>query len=327
MKLPLCIVTLLLLAGFQLHGNLNGAIELYGRGRFQQAAEQLRRLRDASPSDPEIRIRLGKACIKIREWDKAVQEMEKAVQLQPANAKYHLWLGRACGMRASHSSFLTAMGWARRVLREFETARKLSPADLDVRFDLLEYYLNAPGILGGGRQKAEAEAEAIARLDATKGRTARAAILIKNKEYDSARKELTQATLDNPRSVSANKDLADFLLERNDFAGALNYAKKTLDLDSDSKRARLIAAAARVRLQSDLKDAVATLQDLSNGILDDGAPSFEEVYYWLGECYLALGDNSKARSAFKSALAFDPDYGRAQNGIAKAAPRAGKPDI
>ena len=122
------------------------------------------------------------------------------------------------------------MGWARRVVREFETARKLEPNNIDVRFDLLEYYLNAPGIVGGGKEKAEAEAQAISKLKPNKGFVARATIHINNKKWDLARKELLQAVTENPQSVSANKDLADFLLGFSDESGEV----AALDVAGDS---------------------------------------------------------------------------------------------
>jgi tetratricopeptide (TPR) repeat protein len=240
------------------------------------------------------------------------------VQLQPANAQYYLLLGRACGSRASHSSFLTAMSWARRVVKEFETARKLAPEDTEVRFDLLDYYLNAPGIVGGGREKAEAEAEAIAKLNPKKGYLARATIHIKDKKWDLARNELAQAAAENPQSITASKDLADFLLDRQDFQGALFYAQKALLLDAKSKRSRLIAVAAKIRLKSDLAEAVETLHALLAGTLGEGDPSFEEVYYWLGEYFLTKGEKGRAKEAFKAALTFDPEYSRAKDGLSKS---------
>jgi tetratricopeptide (TPR) repeat protein len=317
MKTPALIIFLALFPAFQPETSLHEAIELYAKGKYSQALNIFQKLADASPSNPEIRIWLGRSYMRIREWDKAVGEMEKAVQIQPSNAHYHLWLGRACGDRASHSSFITAPGWARRVLKEFETARKLAPEDLDARFDLLEYYLEAPGIMGGGKDKAEAEAQAIARLNGEKGYIARATVHIKNKKWDLARKELQQAVLDYPQSASACKDLADFLLDRKDFGGALNYANKALLLESKSKRARLIAAAAKIRLKTDLDEVAETLQGFATGSLRDGDPSFEEVYYWLGECFLAQGDKAKARESYKSALAFNPEFGRAKESLSK----------
>lgn len=296
---------------------LHEAIDHFEKGRYRQAAETLQKLVQEVPSDPEIRIWLGRSYLKIREWDKAVREMEKAVQLQPSNADYHLWLGRACGDRASHSNFISAARWARRVLKAFETARKLAPQNLDARFDLLEYYLEAPGIMGGGKDKAEAEVRAIAELRREKGYIARATIHIKNKKWDLARKELEQAVLDYPRSASACRDLAGFLLDRRDYEEALQYANKALLLESGSKRARMIAAAAKIRLKTDLDEVARSLQGFAAGSLRDGEPSFEEVYYWLGECFQAMGNEAKARESYQSALSYNPEYGRAKERLSK----------
>ena len=308
---------LMFLTGSSSDAGLRDAIGLYEKGKFSEAADLFRKISDSTPANPEPRIWLGRSYLKTREWDKAVQEMEKAVQLQPSNARYHLWLGRACGDRASHAGFMKAFGWARRVVKEFETARKLAPDDLDVRFDLLEYYLEAPGIVGGGREKAEAELQAITKLNAEKGHAARATLYSKDKKWDLARKELQQAVLSYPQSASACKDLAAFLLDRNDYESALGHAKKALQLDNKSKRARLLAAAAEIRLKSDLDEAFASLQTLAAGSLGDGDPAFEEVYYWLGECFLAKGDRAKAREAYQSALAYNPEYAKAKNGLSK----------
>ena len=311
------LIVLMLLSGIQSDSGVENAIESYERGKFTEAANSFRKLADSFPSDPEIRIWLGRSYLKIREWDKAVREMETAVQLKPDSAQYHLWLGRACGSRASHTVFFKALGWARRVVKEFETARKLAPENLDVRFDLLEYYLEAPGIVGGGREKADAEVRSISKISAEKGYNARAVVFTKDKKWDLARKELEKAVLDYPRSASAHKDLASFLLDRNDLEGALDYARKALLLDSNSKKARIIEAAAKIRLKLDLDEEAEILRKFAAGALGDGDPSFEEVYYWLGECFLAKGDRIKARESFVSALAYDPEFDKAKDRLSR----------
>jgi tetratricopeptide (TPR) repeat protein len=310
------LAVLMLLSGVQPDAGIQDAIALYERGKFNQAAGEFKKLAEASPANAEIRIWLGKTHLKLREWDKAVAAMERAVQLQPDNARYHLWLGRACGEKASNVAFFRALGWARRVVKEFETARTLAPEDLDVRFDLLEYYLEAPGMVGGGREKAEAEVQAITRLNKEKGYTARATVHSKDKKWELARRELQQAVAEHPESISACKDLAAFLLDRGDYEGALDYAQKALDLDAASKRARLIAAAAKIRLKRDPDETAAALQKLAAGRLGDGDPAFEEVYYWLGEGFLARGDKAKAREAFRTALGYNPAFGKAKDSLA-----------
>ena len=302
---------------YQTGAGLNDAIQLYQKGEFKQAVNLLQQLSTKSPDDADVRLWLGKSYLKTRDWDNAVQEIEKTTQLQPDNAKNHLWLGRAWGARAAHSFFVKGIKLAGRVLKEFETARKLSPENLEVRFDLLDFYLNAPGIVGGGRDKASAEVQAIAKLDPRKGYNARAQVFIKDKKWDLAKKELIQATINYPSDADAHKDVAEFLLDRRDFGGALQYAKEALALDNDSKRTRLIVAAAGIQLRTDLDSSAKTLTNLASGPLSDDDPPFEEVYFWLGEYYLAKGDKQKAREALASAIAFNPEYDKAKENISK----------
>lgn len=318
MKTAFLILLLVLPPVFAADGTIEDAIALYENGEYKQAESLLARLGESQPGHAELWVWLSRARLKTRQWDRAVQALEKAVAIEPANPRYRLLLGRACGHRASNSSFLTAMRWARRVVKEFETARSLAPENTDVRFDLLEYYLSAPGIVGGGKDKAEAEVRAIERLNPGMGYLARATVHIKDKKWDLARKELTRATEVNPQSASAHKDLAEFLFDRQDYEGALRYAEKARLLDGRSIRSKLLVAASQTRLRTGLEEAEETLLTLSAGRLGEGAPAYEEVYYWLGELYLAKGNKAKAREAFRSALTFDPEYKRAKDGLSKS---------
>ena len=296
---------------------LDAAIRFYETGSFQQAVNLLREEVKVYPRAPEVRLWLGKAYLKTRDWKSAVNEIEKAVELEPGNSQYHLWLGRACGERAAHAFVTTAYSMAKRVVKEFQTASTLAPRDLDIRFDLLEYYLQAPGMVGGGRDKAEAEARTIADIDPQKGCFAWAAIYKKDKQWDKARAELTRATVEFPQSAAAATELADYLLGRQDYEEALTWSKKAVALDPQSKNARFIAATAATLLRRDLDAATTELQELASGSLDYYDPSFEQIHYRLGENHLARGDQTKAKAAFQSALSYNPEYSRAKEALDK----------
>jgi len=60
---------------------------------------------------------------------------------------------------------VTAARLAGKVREEFERAVRLSPNDVDARLDLAEFYAEAPTIVGGGEQKARAQAQSIAALN------------------------------------------------------------------------------------------------------------------------------------------------------------------
>ena len=87
-------------------------------------------------------------------WDAGIPSCEKAVALDPNDGLYHLWLGRIYGEKADRAGFLKAAGLAGKVRTEFERAVELSPNSWEARTDLAEFYLEAPGIVGGSKDEA-----------------------------------------------------------------------------------------------------------------------------------------------------------------------------
>jgi len=134
-------------------------------------------------SDFERHISSGRQFFEAGRFDEAIKEFRSAVRREPNDSMAHLWLGRATGRKAERSNFALAVFLARRVRSEFERAVALDPENLEARSDLLEFYVEAPRILGGGIDKARREAEAIARLDPEEGRRAWARIADKEGRY------------------------------------------------------------------------------------------------------------------------------------------------
>ena len=83
------------------------------------------------------------------------------MSLDPGNSRFHLWLGRVLGEKADRANSLSAAVLAGKVRGEFERAVQLNPKDVDARLDLAEFYIEAPGIVGGGEQKAREQAQFI----------------------------------------------------------------------------------------------------------------------------------------------------------------------
>ncbi|MBN2318648.1 MAG: tetratricopeptide repeat protein [Acidobacteria bacterium] len=297
--------------GSQPEGILDRAIELFGNGEYGKANDLLSTTGDSANDSAEIKFWLGKSFLKLRKWDKAVSEFEKAVKIEPSNARYRLWLGRAYGSRAENS--FIGFTDARRVIREFKKAGELDPENISIRFDLLEFYAQAPGIVGGGKDKAWAEAELISKLKPVRGYTARATIYEREERWELAEKEYTQATVDYPSDTDAHKDLAQFFFDRKNYKRALASARKALELNSTSNQSRYILAVSLIKLGQDPDKAREILLDLTGEPLGDASPSFEDVYYWLGVCYFVNGEREKSQDAFESALVYNPDYKKAKN--------------
>ena len=124
------------------------------------------------PTDAQAHFYLGRIAFGQHDYDTAAARFEAAVELHTHKADFHLWLGRAYGRQAEHAFVLKQPWLAGKARRQFETAVALDPQSVAARWALMEYYLKAPGFLGGSRDKARAEARAIERCDAAAGRAA-----------------------------------------------------------------------------------------------------------------------------------------------------------
>src|SRR5690348_4573073 len=76
------------------------AKDMLAAGRVDEAISTLKGSLSASPSDAESANLLCRAYFAVEDWDRAESTCRKAVELDPNNAKFHLWLGRVYGEKA-----------------------------------------------------------------------------------------------------------------------------------------------------------------------------------------------------------------------------------
>jgi cytochrome c-type biogenesis protein CcmH/NrfG len=203
--------------------DLDRAHKLYNLTEFQQSLEVLQ----AVPNkDAAVYALMGRNYYGQGEFKKATDALEKAVALEPGNSVFHLWLGRAYGRRAETSSMITAPGLANKARQFFEKAVQLNPDNLEAQSDLLEYYLEAPGFLGGGFDKASATATQIARISPAEGHWAQAKLAEKRKEFPSAEAQLRRAFEIAPHQIGRLIDLARLFTKQGRYQEAdLSLAK------------------------------------------------------------------------------------------------------
>jgi tetratricopeptide (TPR) repeat protein len=184
------------------------AHELYQRTEY---ASSLKELLASSDRDAAVLLLMGQDYFALAEYKQATDSLEKAVALAPNNAECFLWLGRAYGRRAETSNPFSAPGYASKARQMFERAVALDPANREAVGDLFDYYLGAPGFLGGGENKAEALASKVAQHDPAEGHYYQAQLDDHRKQYDSAEKHLRAALELAPRQVGRLIALARYL--------------------------------------------------------------------------------------------------------------------
>ena len=187
------------------------AKRLYDQTDFDQSLRVLQRI---SGKDAEVYALIGRNYYMQADYKKATDNLDRAFAINPNNAEYALWLGRAYGRRAETSNPFSAPGHASRARQYFEKSVQLNPRDIEALNDLFEYYLEAPGFLGGGLDKAQRVAGLIAAANPSEGHWAEAKIAERRKDFSSAEQQLRRAVELAPHQVGRLIDLARFLTKQ-----------------------------------------------------------------------------------------------------------------
>ena len=189
-------------------GDLRRAEELYRRTDYRGVLQELQAEKSG---EARVLALAGKSAYMLGEFKQASEYFEKAAAAEPRSSETFHWLGRAYGRRAETSSFLTAPKYAAQCRKSFEKAVELEPKNGEALNDLFSYYLEAPGFLGGGTEKAWAAARRIAELDAVEGQHAFARLAERRKEYNTAESHLREAAEMAPGQLGRVIELAKFL--------------------------------------------------------------------------------------------------------------------
>lgn len=190
--------------------DLAKAEELYKRTDYEASLALL----DRKSDDGATNFLLGRNYLMTGDSKKASDSLQKAVAAEPNNSEYVDWLGRAFGRRAETSNPLFAPGLASKARQAFEKAVALDGKNKDALSDLFDYYLEAPGFLGGGYDKAADVAEKMSAVDPPEAYFAKARLAEKRKEFGVAEQSLRKAVATAPHEVSHLVTLAKFLAKQ-----------------------------------------------------------------------------------------------------------------
>ena len=315
MKLRTIILVLTALLTAALAQADESAPALLAAGRADDAILNLRSKIDSSPNDAQAHNLLCRVYFSMGDWDRGISACERAVALERNNSRYHLWLGRVYGEKADAANFLSAASLAGKVRNEFEAAVRLDPNNVEARSDLGEFYLEAPGIVGGGRDKAEAQARALAALDAAKADYLKGRIAEKKKDFATAEKEYRAAIEASHGSALTWFNLALFFRHQqrwNDMEDAINHA-----VSAQADRPEIIMESGEVLLRSG-RNFPAAVQYLRrylalNSKVEE-APAFK-AHYLLGTALEKQGDKQGAAQEYRAALSLAKNFSRAQEAL------------
>jgi tetratricopeptide (TPR) repeat protein len=228
------------------------AEDLYQKTDYKAS---LQLLHSASSSDAAAQFLAGRDYFMLGEYKKATESFQKAFALKPSSSEYAHWLGRTFGRRAETSNWFVAAGFASKARQYFEQAVALDAANEEALNDLFDYYLEAPGFMGGGYDKAQAIAQRIAEHNPAEGHFAQAQLADRRKQYDTAEDQLRRALELTPRHVGRMLDLAKYLAKRGRYQESDAVFEKAEKLAPDSPKVIFARATTYVQEKRNLDQA------------------------------------------------------------------------
>ena len=295
-------------------------VELLSVGRVDDALRALHDRVQAAPNDAQAYNLLTRTYFYMGRWDEAAAAAERAVALEPRASEYQLWLGRAVGEKAAHASFVTAVRMVPRIRGVFERAVQLDGSNAAARTDLAEFYMEAPSFLGGGKDKALAQAEILTSQDEAAAHWIKARLAERGKQFDAAEREYRAAVAASPHPGGRWLDLAGFYRTHERLDQMEDTVNKAVAEDVWQSTVPYEAAMLLFQAGRNFPGAIELLQKyLANGSQPEAAPAYH-AHYLLGQIFEKQGNRQAAAAEYRTALSLAREFDPARTALQRVAP-------
>ena len=267
--------------------DLKDGEDYFAAGEFDKAKEIFESLLEENEENAEAHYWLGRIYLRLGDIDEAVDHGEESVELDKKNAEYHFRYAQALGREVQEASIFRQPFLAPSVLEEFEKTIELDPGHVGGRVGAAQYYIRAPGIMGGDNDKAKEYAEMLIEMGESQGFLILAQILEGDNKIDEA--EHVYAKFDTAFNDSTDNPFfynsyGYFLLKVKKYNLAIQKFKRQVDL----------------------------------------APTSANSYDSLGDGYRAAGNLEEALTSYKKAVEIDPGFEASKDNIEELEEELGK---
>ena len=273
----------------------------------------------AGAADANGRVEFLRGC---EEWsngrdDKAAAQFEKAAKLEPASALYQFWLGRVYGEQAQKANVLRQPSLAKRVREHFERAVALDSNYVDARNGLVQYYLQAPGFMGGSIDKARAQAAEITKRNPYRGGFV--SVDIARHEHDTTAMKRSYETLiaSFPDSLGPYVNLLSVLGAQKDWTATWALVDRLSRSRPNEMIVRYLEGRIAAESGLELDRGEGALREYLKHAPAPNEPSLAAAHWRLGMIQERRANRDAARAEYQAALSIDPTFKNAKDALAK----------
>jgi tetratricopeptide (TPR) repeat protein len=288
----------------------------YEASDYVKAIQTLQAAAAKDPQNGEVQLLLAKSYLELQEHDAAIKSAEKAVAIDAQSSIYHEWLGRAYGDKADHAGWFSAISLAKKTRKEFETAVQLDERNYSARQALIEFDCSAPGLVGGGEEKALPQIKQLAEMDTAEGHYAAGNCRRHKKDFIAADEEFSKALESNPKSAELIYDIGDHAVKRGQPEQLLRVAEVGERVAPGDPRGKFYKGVALVLKRENAEEAERLLEEYARKApMREGYPRPAAAHVWLGRLLEQQSRMEDATKEFERALKLDSRNKMAQEAL------------
>ncbi len=286
-------------------------------GKYEESKKLFKTIGKNSIEYGEARYYLGKICHFNRKFDEAINLFKEAIAVNNKNAEYYFWLGNSLGEKAMISNLVEQAILAKQILKNWEIGAKLDTAHQGIKWGLLNFYSQAPSIMGGNMDKAYKAADDINKLKYPDGFEAKGYVYERDNKKEEAEKSFKAAIKASPKEPKYCYALAYFYLRQNKIDNSLELFNKIIEINPHDVNAYYEIG--RIYCSDKQKFNLGKPYLIRYLLIadPDNKNGISKANYYLGNIYNAEGDKANAKKCYDKALTLNPKFTEAKRAIEK----------
>lgn len=283
-------------------------IKLIEQKKYSEAQSFFETAIKKNDKDAESYYYLARMLARQNKSDDAQDAIEEAIDLNENVSKYHLMRGNILGQKAMTANIISQGFLAPKIKNAFLRASELDPSNVAARVALYNYYIMAPGIMGGSDEKAFDQANAIVTLNQYRGYLMLANYYIRvKKDSVEAEKQIKKAIAAEPERGDVYNQLGYFYLNQKRFNEAYTQMKKYTEVEPKNPNS-FDSYGDVFKAEKKYDQAIEKYQYALS--IDK---NFSASIFSIAECYELQGQKQKAKETYQWFLTVEPQGRRAES--------------
>lgn len=291
---------------------LERAKTLYETTRYAEAETTLKLISKKNGDYAAAQYYLGRIAFDQKKYDDASEYFEEATKADPKTPDYFSWLGDTYGRIAQDANPIKQGMLAPKMKRAWESAIALDPKNMSARISLIQFYLQAPGFMGGSIEKAKEMANQIMAIKPAEGHRQKGNIFSYDKKPGEAEKEYLEMVAADP---AYNSVLVTYYQNQKQFGKAFDFLDNILKKNPEEFTAiyQIGKTAALSGQKLDLGEQ--SLNKYLGYEPKKNEPQHSAANMRLAQIKEKRGSKPEAKKYFEVALKLDPNLKEAQEGL------------